>query len=85
MCKVVYGGLEPNPNGNHARYVIVAVNSGELCTAIDPPGPLSEIRVRKFGNPRGYLDWSSSPVLHMGFSLRMTYERAGQLARFTNC
>lgn len=46
MCKVVYGGLEPNPNGNHARYVIVAVNSGELCTAIDPPGPLSEIRVR---------------------------------------
>lgn len=83
ICNVVYGGLEPNPNGNHTRCVIVVVKSGELLTAIDPPGPLSEIRVREFGNPRGYLYWSSSPVLHMGVSLRMTQQRAGQLARFT--
>lgn len=62
ICNVIYGGLEPNPNGNHTRCVIVVVNSGELFTAIDPPSPLSGVRVREFGNPRGYLYRSSSPV-----------------------
>ena len=29
-------------DGNHTRCVVVVVNSGELFTAVDSPGPLSE-------------------------------------------